>query len=252
VPLRLSPMLSSARRVCTRSTPLILSALLACVVALLLCGATSAFAKSPHSASCATASERAAHGERACAAHHSRAHKRHEAKRHHAKHHKAKQGAKSQHGAPTSVVPAQEPAICEDGASPTRTADGSYACGDGAEPECTNGSEPIVAPRRGQLLCPAASSGVEWSEATCQDGSTPTQTDGASYLCGDGSAPECEDGSKPVAPDEGSPPACLEVVSKGSSGLGTPEREQPEEEAEAESSAEDAVNSPSVRSATTS
>src|ERR1700684_358672 len=171
-------MPSLARRDRTRPTLLALSALLASVVALLLCAATSAFAKSSRGASCASPSEPFAHGGHACAAGHGQARKRHKAKRRRAKRRKAKQGAKSRHGAPTSVVPAQEPATCEDGGSPARAADGSYACASGAVPECANGSEPIVAPRRGQLLCPAVSSGVEWSGASCQDGSAPTRGGG--------------------------------------------------------------------------
>jgi hypothetical protein len=245
-----SSLPSLARRDRTPTTLLGLSALLAAVVVLLLCGTRSAFARSPHSASsCASASEHVTHSGHACVARRGQAHKRHKAKRHHAKQRKAKQGAKSQHGTLTSTVPAQEPATCEDGTTPARSADGSYACGDGAEPECANGSEPIAAPRHEQLLCPAASSGVEWSEAICQDGSTPTQTDGASYLCEDGSTPECEDGSKPISPDEGSPPACLEALANDSSGTGSAE---PAEEAEAESSAEDLADSPSTHAASAS
>jgi hypothetical protein len=245
-PSRPSQMPSSARRVRTRSLPLALSALLACAIALLLCGPISAFAKSSRGACSATAGGRAAHGDRACAAHRSRTHKRHKAKRH-AKHRKAKQGAQSQQGAPTSTVPAQEPATCEDGSSPTRAADGSYACGDGAEPECADGSEPIVAPRRGQLLCPAAGSGVEWSEATCSDGSMPTPTSSGEYACDDGSTPECEDGSTPIAPDEGSQLACIESDSTGSfsSSASVPAEEESE-------GAEDADGFSGTRSATAS
>ncbi len=249
MPSRPSSTPSLARRDRTRPTLPAISALLASVVALLLCAATSAFAKSSRGASCASPSEPVAHGGHACAAGDGQARKRHKAKRHRAKRRKAKQDAKSQHGAPTSVVPAQEPATCEDGGGPVRAADGSYACAGGAVPECANGSEPIVAPRRGQLLCPAVSSGVEWGEASCQDGSAPTQA-GGGYVCEDGSAPECEDGSKPVAPDEGSPPACLEVVSKGPSGAGA--AEPPEEEVGADDSAEDLADASSVPAASAS
>jgi hypothetical protein len=224
-----------------------LSALLATAIAILLCGFAASLAEASHGA-CAAAAGHTTHTAHACAAHHGSTHKRHKVKRHHKRNRSIKKNGKAKNGSTTSVAPAQEPASCADGSAPTRAADGSYACLDGAEPECSNGSEPILAPRRAQLLCPAASSGVEWSEASCDDGSAPTPTGNGGYACEDGSPPECEDGSAPVAPDEGSQPACIEADSNGSSGAPAPDQA----EEEAESLGEDSADGSSTRVATAS
>jgi hypothetical protein len=247
VPDRPSQTRSPARRLRPNSLRFALSALLATAIAILLCGPAATLAEASHGA-CAAATGHTTHTAHACAAHHGSTHKRHKVKRHNKRNRSIKKNGKAKHGSTTSVAPAQEPATCTDGSAPTRAVDGSYACLDGAEPECSNGSEPILAPRRAQLLCPAASSGVEWSEASCDDGSAPAPTSNGGYACADGSPPECEDGSPPIAPDEGSQLACIEADSNGSSGAPAPDSAEEEAEDLGEDSAEDS----SMRVATAS
>lgn len=237
------------RRVSLNSLRFALSALLATAIAILLCGPAATLAASSHGA-CAAATGHTTQLAHACAAHRGSTHKRHTVKRHHKRNRSIKKNGNAKHGSTTSVAPAQEPASCTGGSAPARAADGSYACLDGAEPECANGSEPILAPRRAQLLCPAASSGVEWSEANCDDGSAPAPTSNGGYACEDGSPPECDDGSTPIAPDEGSQLACVEADANGSSG--TPVPGSAEEEAEAEELGEDSAEDSSMRVATAS
>jgi hypothetical protein len=214
---------------------------------MLLCGPAATLAKSPRRA-CVSATERSAASVRACAAHHGSTHKHRKGKPRHRKHRSTKKSTHARQGSSTGALPAQEPASCEDGTNPTRAADGSYECADGAEPECTNGSEPIFAPHRAQLLCPAANSGVEWTQASCDDGGTPTSAGGA-YSCEDGSSPECEDGSTPVVPDVDAQPACIESAASVSSG--SPSSGTDEEEVEAED-VDDVAGSSSARVATAS
>jgi hypothetical protein len=229
VPRRPSQTLPFASRARSRPILLVLPALLAGAIAMLLCGPAATLAKTPRRA-CASAAKRSAADERACVAHHGSTHKRHKGERHRKKHRAAKKNDNAKRGSTTVAVPAQEPASCDDGTSPARAADGAYACGDGSEPECANGSEPILAPRRSELLCPAASSGVEWSEASCDDGSAPTPASAGGYACEDGSTPECEDGSTPLAPDEGSQPTCIESDSTGSAASPVPAASEAEAE----------------------
>ncbi len=112
-------------------------------------------------------------------------------------------------------APAQPSASCEDASTPI-LGDEGYVCADGSEPTCANGAEPVPASGGSTPVCPAAASAptVEWSEASCEDGSTPTPV-GSGFDCEDGSQPACEDGSQPVA-SEGSL-ACIAYGAPGSS-----------------------------------
>ncbi len=203
-------------------------ALLACVLAILICSPAATLAKAAHHG-CASAGRHSSGASHACASHRRSNAAHHKRKRHHAGHRSIDR--KNVTSRPVSAVShalAEEAASCEDGAIPTRAADGAYTCADGSAPECQNGSEPILDARLAQLLCPAASSGIEWSEATCDDGSAPTQSAGG-YICEDGTAPECEDGSTPVVLDESSLPICLESGSKDSSGSPAPDSSEEED-----------------------
>jgi hypothetical protein len=73
---------------------------------------------------------------------------------------------------PPASAPAA-PALCEDGNTPVRAADGSFSCADGSEPECEGGATPTAAHSGHRLLCPvSAESESSASEAECeQEGS---------------------------------------------------------------------------------
>jgi hypothetical protein len=222
--------------------------LLVCAIAL-LCSAAAALAKAPHGSACRSSAQTAG-GERTCPARHSAAHKHHKSKRHHTKRSSSKSGNAKQDPKHT-LAPALEAAACEDGSAPATGAEGSYVCADGSEPECADGSEPILAARTAQLLCPVASNGTEWSEASCQDGSDPTQDSSGDYVCEDGSAPVCEDGSAPVAAEEGSQLACVEDGAKVSS-YAPASAASEEEEAEEVAAAADFAGYTSARVASAS
>ncbi len=150
---------------------------------------------------------------RACAGR-SHRHARGVVKRHHARHHSSsKKKLALNQASPGASAPAQQPATCEDRSVPAQTA-GAYVCADGSEPECLDGSEP-VSTSASAPTCPAVAPGqVEWSDAVCADGSTPTAAGGA-YSCDDSSQPECEDGSQPSS-EPGSMLACVAYNPSGS------------------------------------
>jgi hypothetical protein len=84
------------------------------------------------------------------------------ATRHHAKHAHARKAPKQ---APTS------PASCEDGSTPVRARNGSFACDDGSEPECEDGATPTLSSNRKSLVCAATDEGESSSsEAECEEG----------------------------------------------------------------------------------
>ncbi len=132
----------------------------------------------------------------------------------HAKHHKHSARHKSaRHGA-TVQAPAQTVASCADASTPV-LGDEGYACADGSEPTCPNGAEPISTGSGSMPVCPATSGPtVEWSEAGCEDGSTPSSVSGG-FACDDGSQPACDDGSQPVG-SEGAL-VCISYGAPGSS-----------------------------------
>lgn len=189
--------------------------LLAALVALLVRVAPSSAQGSP-----AGCSPRAAHSGsqgRVCAALWHGTHAKTKAKHHHAKRVAAKKKkSKHQPATYTPAIPAPVPAVCEDASTPVRESEGSYSCADGSEPICGNGSEPALASKGPGPVCPtAAKPVVEFSEASCEDGSAPAGASGG-YTCDDGSHPECEDGSPPVLSGDGSMLACTTYASAGS------------------------------------
>lgn len=171
------------------------------------------------SAACVSRAAHPAARDRVCTARKHNSHAKAKAKRHHAKHVVAKnKKSKRKSGVHASATPAPTPAVCEDASSPMRESEGFYACADGSEPICTNGSEPVAASKGSGPVCPTAPSATfEWDEASCEDGSAPS---GASYACEDGSQPECEDGTQPVLSDDATTFACTAYGSPGSSSSG--------------------------------
>ena len=181
--------------------------LLATVLALLVRSAPSSAQGSPAHCASRAAARTGAHA-RGCAARKHKSHAKGKAKRHHTKPINKK---KFQHNpaAHTPATPAPQPAVCEDASTPVRESEGSYACADGSEPICGNGSEPALASKGPGPVCPtAAKPVVEFSEASCADGSAPAGASGG-YSCDDGSQPVCEDGSQPVVSDDGAALTCL-------------------------------------------
>jgi hypothetical protein len=196
-------------------------------------------ATSPASATGACSSSAVAHAKqhiRACAGRHSSAHAHAKAKGHHAKHnHSKKRKAKAKPKSTHTAAPVLRPATCEDGTTPKPVGEGEYNCGNGAEPVCANGAEPVAKNNGARLLCPAKP-GVEFSEANCEDGSSPERAAGSSaYTCEDGSQPSCEDSSQPKLSDDGSMLVCISQTT----GSSTPPAEE-DEEAEPEEAAADA------------
>jgi hypothetical protein len=240
--IRAKPTVSSRR-----ALPVLLLALLACVAAIFGSRPAAAGAAGAHR-SCASAKARG--GSRACSSRKRSTRAHHKSGRRKTGHRRSKKSHPSNHGGSAHgapAVPATEPALCEDGSTPVREASGVYGCGDGSEPACSDGSEPIASKRSSQPECPlAAEEAAEWSEATCDDGSSPSRTSDGGYVCEDGSAPECEDGSSPTLREGRSTPSCLESGSgepaPSGSGFGEGEEEP----------AEDAVVSPSGRAASAS
>jgi hypothetical protein len=192
---------------------------------------------SPASATstCSTAAARAKQHVRACPARHGAALAHAKAKSGHAKHnHSKKKKAKAKPNSARTPAPVLRPATCEDGTTPKPAGEGEYTCGDGSEPVCANGAEPTAKHSGARLLCPAKA-GSEFSEADCEDGSSPERiAPGSAFSCEDGSTPSCEDGSTPKLSDDGSMLVC---VTSGSAGSSSPseETEEAEEEAEAAS-----------------
>jgi hypothetical protein len=167
-------------------------------------------------AGCASRAARAGAHARVCAARKHRSHVKGKAKHNHAKHAKKKKTSQPQpkrSPAPrASETPAQQPAVCEDTSTPVRESEDLYSCADGSEPICANGSEPVAASKGPGAVCPTATKPVlEFSEASCEDGSAPMGA-GGGYACDDGSQPECEDGSQPVLSDDDATLTCIAYV----------------------------------------
>jgi hypothetical protein len=192
---------------------------------------------SPASAASICSSTAAAHAKqhvRACPARHGTARAHAKAKGHHAKHNHSKKKKKAKPETAHTPAPVLRPATCEDGTAPKPAAEGEYTCGDGSEPVCANGAEPTAKHSGARLLCPAKP-GTEFSEANCEDGSSPERVaPGSAFSCEDGSQPSCEDGSQPKLSDDGSMHVCLTSGSPGSSSS-SEEAEEAEEEAESAS-----------------
>ncbi len=222
-------------------------ALLACLAALFAGRAVPALAHGSHAA-CVSATGAGAHKTRACAGS-SRSRSSHaKVKGHHKSSsiHSKKKKTKKRRVVVTHVpAPAPQPATCEDGSTPKLGAEGVFTCADGGEATCANGAQPT--PHAGRPVCPIAATpgaATEWSEASCDDESTPTPA-GGGYSCDDGSAPVCEDGSPPTLIAEGSMLACLVPVASSASTGPTPAEE-------AEGAAEDSAFASSARVASAS
>ena len=121
--------------------------------------------------------------------------------------HAPKRSKGSQPTSVTVTAPAAASAVCEDASTPTLGSEG-FTCADGTEPTCADGAEPTPASGGSTAVCPASpASSVEWSEASCEDDSTPTLVNGA-YACEGGSQPMCEAESQPPG-DAGPTLSCI-------------------------------------------
>ncbi|HEY1450284.1 MAG TPA: hypothetical protein VGF47_04965 [Solirubrobacteraceae bacterium] len=217
---------AALRRLALPALALLLIGLLA-----LLCQPAASLAKNAGSA-CSAAAAQEKTGARACAGRNRKGRAHAKVKGHHAKrHHSTNKKKKSKHGSVAPVAAAvPKPAVCEDGSRPVNEGEGSYTCANGNEPVCKNGAEPALSKDGTKLLCPTGSrNGAEWSEAECEDGSSPEASLGGGFTCEDGSQPRCEDGSRPTASGDGSMLVCL--VS-GSPPLSSPPAAEEENEGE--------------------
>jgi hypothetical protein len=208
----------------------LLSALLLAAALVCLCAGPASGAARVSPARCASRAVHATAQPRACAQRLRRAHaksKNHQARRVTTKHKRSKRRAAGQPPKAAKRLLAR----CGDGSAPA-LADEGFSCADGSEPVCANGGEP--APSRGGSapVCPTTPGGeAQWSEAGCEDGSTPTPL-GGGYACEDGSQPSCEEGSQAVA----SAASTLSCVSYGATGLGPGSSSPPGEGSEDASS----------------
>jgi hypothetical protein len=182
----------SAGRLGLLLSVLALAAALAC-----LCAGPASGADRASRARCASRAAHATAQPRACAQRRRRAHaksKNHQAKGPTTKHKRPKHSAA---GRPPTAA-AELLAHCSDGSVPALAGEG-FSCADGSEPACANGAEPVPARGGSTAVCPTMPGGeVQWSEASCEDGSAPLLVAGG-YACEDGSRPTCEEGSQAVA-----------------------------------------------------
>lgn len=179
-------------------------------------------------AACSANPATAGHGARACAGPTRKAHRHAKVKRHQAKHPsiKKKKAAPLPASSPAPLGPLPSPAACEDATRPARAGDGTFACGDGSEPVCANGLEPLASSNGAAPSCPIVGSAGGWRPATCEDGSAPAPAAAGGYACADESEPECEDGSDPVPASDGSMPMCPGASATASSqSTGKPSRD---------------------------
>jgi hypothetical protein len=214
-------------------TPLPVKALLALALLLLalvalLCRPAASPAKDARSA-CSHSGDAAKHV-RACAgrAHSGRSPARAKSRRSGHRHrlHKKKKPAQQGAGAPVAAA-APAPAACEDGSRPRSDGEGAFSCGDGSEPSCGNGADPVLSSSRAKLVCPAPpASAPEWSEAECADGSDPESSAAGGWSCEDGSAPTCPEGTAMRSSEDGSVLLCL------AHGASSPGEEEDEGESE--------------------
>jgi hypothetical protein len=125
------------------------------------------------------------------------------AKRHRSRH-KALGVTRSRGATRPAAAPTRVAALCEDGAAPVLSANGSFSCQDGSEPVCEGGATFIDGSP--PVCTPAVASSLP--HATCGDGSVPALTDEASFSCRDGSEPQCEAGAAAVPSSDGSALVC--------------------------------------------
>jgi hypothetical protein len=218
--------MSRAMRIHLPARPLPALALLLAALAALLCRPAAAPAKAARSA-CSTTSAGTKHV-RACAgrAHSGRSHAK--AKGHRSGHrHRINKKKSSRHSSGAPATAALTPATCEDGSRPHSEGEGTFSCGDGSEPVCTSGAEPLASSNGARLVCPAPAAGaVEWNEAECADGSDPESSAEGDWACEDGSPPACPEGTAMTPSEDDSTLLCV------THGASFPPSEQDEGEAE--------------------
>jgi hypothetical protein len=134
------------------------------------------------------------------------AHARPNVKGHHSRH-GAKRGRKK---AARRKPPAhsQTPAVCEDGSTPVNEGGGSFSCADESQPECLNGSVPVLSSNHSALVCEVKAVAPSQSEAVCEDGGAPVRAGDGSFSCVDESQPVCENGSIPTPSSSGTTLIC--------------------------------------------
>jgi hypothetical protein len=121
------------------------------------------------------------------------AHAHSNVKGHHSRH-GAKKGRKKA-ASKTPPAHSQTPAVCADGSTPVNGGGDSFSCADESEPECLNGSVPVLSSNHSALVCKVNAGAPSQSEAVCEDGSAPIQAGDGSFSCDDESQPVCENGS---------------------------------------------------------
>ena len=95
------------------------------------------------------------------------------------KHHPKRKSKKtSKSGTPTVHAVAAQ---CEDGSAPVQSAEGSFSCGDGSEPQCENGASPTPSHNGKSLLCPVS------TEAEAGAGETECEEEDEALGCTPGS-----------------------------------------------------------------
>ncbi|HEV3033172.1 MAG TPA: hypothetical protein VGX72_00150 [Solirubrobacteraceae bacterium] len=121
------------------------------------------------------------------------------AQTHHPSKHRVKPNTKTTgETSPPASAPAA-PALCEDGNTPVRAADGSFSCADGSEPECEGGASPTASHSGHHLLCPVSAEAESSSnEAECKQEGSGCATGAGEEVCetsgsGDSSEFACED-----------------------------------------------------------
>jgi hypothetical protein len=89
-------------------------------------------------------------------------------------------------------------AACEDGSAPVREAGGSFSCDDESQPVCENGATPTPSSNGSTLVCAGESNeNSSLAEAVCEDGSIAIQASDGSFSCGGEADPNCEGAPPP-------------------------------------------------------
>jgi hypothetical protein len=126
--------------------------------------------------SCSTSGEsKTKHPAHACSQSSRRGKKKHHSSKHHTKRVAAKKTSKA--SAPAAAL--VEPARCEGGQTPVRTANGTFSCSDGSEPECEDGATPIASRKGTRLVCPVSTE----AEAEAESGSSAVECEEEGLAC---------------------------------------------------------------------
>lgn len=137
---------------------------------------------------------------------HAHAHAHANVKGHHSRH-GVKRGKKKAAGTKPPTH-SQTPAVCDDGSIPVNEGGGSFSCADESEPECVNGSGPVLSSNHSALVCAVKAGAPGQGEAVCEDGSAPIRAGDGSFSCVDESQPVCENGSVPTPSSSGTTLLC--------------------------------------------